>query len=168
MKLYVVTTEYGEEIHSVCLTEELAKAAVADEIIHKEPGNPEEFATYKEVQLNTGGEPIFVLRGQDMFAECGIVGYQTELLSHRVLEQADQVSLALEEMQQWQESNANRLKVPDHRHVPVSGEVENDPLRCSTCGSRQPSMHPAVSGGGEVTSICPDKFHDVTGWGVKG
>jgi len=35
-----------------------------------------------------------------------------------------------------------------------------DHVRCPTCGSRQPSMHPAVSGGGEVTSRCPDAFHN--------
>lgn len=37
-----------------------------------------------------------------------------------------------------------------------------DPLHCPTCGSPQPSMHPAVSGGGEVTVVCPDEFHEVT------
>ncbi len=30
---------------------------------------------------------------------------------------------------------------------------------CPTCDSPQPSMHPAVSGGGEVTGLCPDAFH---------
>lgn len=34
-----------------------------------------------------------------------------------------------------------------------------DPLRCPTCDSPQPSMHPAFGGGGEVTSLCPDPFH---------
>lgn len=33
------------------------------------------------------------------------------------------------------------------------------PDRCPACGSRQPSMHPAVGGGGEVTSICQNPFH---------
>lgn len=32
-------------------------------------------------------------------------------------------------------------------------------LRCPTCGSPEPRSHPAVSGGGEVTHICPDPFH---------
>lgn len=34
-----------------------------------------------------------------------------------------------------------------------------DPLRCPTCDSPQPSMHPAAGGGGEVISICSDGFH---------
>jgi hypothetical protein len=32
-------------------------------------------------------------------------------------------------------------------------------VRCPTCGSTQPSMHPAVGGGGEVTKLCQDEFH---------
>lgn len=36
---------------------------------------------------------------------------------------------------------------------------ECDPLRCPTCDSPQPSMHPAVGGGGEITGLCPDAFH---------
>lgn len=40
---------------------------------------------------------------------------------------------------------------------------EPDPLRCPTCDSQQPSMHPAVGGGGEVTGLCADRFHAVPG-----
>lgn len=32
-------------------------------------------------------------------------------------------------------------------------------LRCPTCSSPQPSMHPAAGDGGEVTSMCSDAFH---------
>lgn len=34
-------------------------------------------------------------------------------------------------------------------------------MRCLTCGSTQPSMHPAVGGGGEVTKLCQDDFHGI-------
>lgn len=34
-------------------------------------------------------------------------------------------------------------------------------LRCPTCTSPQPSMHPAIGGGGEVTGLCGDAFHRV-------
>jgi hypothetical protein len=33
------------------------------------------------------------------------------------------------------------------------------PWRCPTCDSPQPSMHPAVSGGGEAIP-CRDPWHD--------
>jgi flavin-dependent thymidylate synthase len=38
--------------------------------------------------------------------------------------------------------------------------MASDNLRCPTCGSRQQSQHPAVSGGGEVTKICQDPWHN--------
>jgi hypothetical protein len=34
-------------------------------------------------------------------------------------------------------------------------------MKCPTCGSTKPSMHPAVSGGGEVTKLCQDDFHGI-------
>ena len=34
--------------------------------------------------------------------------------------------------------------------------------RCPTCDSPQPSMHPAIGGGGEVTGLCSDPFHSGT------
>lgn len=39
----------------------------------------------------------------------------------------------------------------------------HSPLSCQTCGSPDPRTHPAVGGGGEVTSVCPDAFHGRTG-----
>lgn len=38
-------------------------------------------------------------------------------------------------------------------------EQSSRPERCPRCDSRMPSMHPAVSGGGEVTKLCPDPWH---------
>lgn len=48
---------------------------------------------------------------------------------------------------------------PSHVRWPYAVRGNTDHTRCGTCGSRQPSMHPAVSGGGEVTRKCPDAFH---------
>jgi hypothetical protein len=50
----------------------------------------------------------------------------------------------------------------DERYAPAQA-AGPDPFRCPTCGSPQPSMHPAVAGGGEVTSLCPDPFHTAGG-----
>lgn len=49
------------------------------------------------------------------------------------------------------------------RPLLVDGDpaLERDPLLCPTCDSPQPSMHPAVGGGGEVTALCVDRFHAV-------
>lgn len=40
-----------------------------------------------------------------------------------------------------------------------STEDEKRAMECPTCESPDPRMHPAISGGGEVTNICPDPFH---------
>jgi hypothetical protein len=38
-------------------------------------------------------------------------------------------------------------------------DTADRPPRCPTCDSPQPSMHPAVSGGGEAI-LCPDAWHN--------
>ena len=48
--------------------------------------------------------------------------------------------------------------------------ADRDAFRCPDCGSPQPSMHPAVSGGGEVTRICAHPFHGAAQappWGLS-
>ena len=35
-----------------------------------------------------------------------------------------------------------------------------DAFACPDCGSPEPRLHPAVSGGGEVTRVCQHPFHD--------
>lgn len=39
----------------------------------------------------------------------------------------------------------------------------SDSLRCPSCDSPQPSMHPAAGDGGEVTRVCADPFHGPIG-----
>lgn len=46
------------------------------------------------------------------------------------------------------------------RWIIDTAPINDRPLRCPSCGSRQKSMHPAISGGGEVVRICPDQWHD--------
>jgi hypothetical protein len=36
---------------------------------------------------------------------------------------------------------------------------DGNALRCPTCTSREPRLHPAAGDGGEVTRVCPDAFH---------
>jgi hypothetical protein len=67
--------------------------------------------------------------------------------------------------QQWRENTGACLQAPAGEGITMT--INNRPRcpagwagRCPTCRSRQPSMHPAVSGGGEVTMICPDSWHD--------
>jgi hypothetical protein len=41
----------------------------------------------------------------------------------------------------------------------LEGKVPVQPTSCPTCQSPEPRLHPAVSGGGEVTHVCSDPFH---------
>jgi len=46
--------------------------------------------------------------------------------------------------------------------IPLENPVEIN-TRCPTCDSPDPTLHPAVQNGGEVTKECEDHFHcDVT------
>lgn len=54
----------------------------------------------------------------------------------------------------------SRAQVVPHLPPPVPHEPAGpDATHCPTCESPEPSLHPAVSGGGEVTHICDDPFH---------
>jgi hypothetical protein len=50
----------------------------------------------------------------------------------------------------------------DYWRALVPAHEPPDPLRCPSCQSPSPRLHPAVSGGGEVTKICIDAFHGDT------
>lgn len=54
----------------------------------------------------------------------------------------------------------SRAQVAPHLPPSVPHEPAGpDATHCPTCESPEPSLHPAVSGGGEVTHICDDPFH---------
>ena len=52
---------------------------------------------------------------------------------------------------------------PSHLNWPYAVRGNGDHTRCPKCGAPTPNLHPAVSGGGEVTSLCSDPFHKVPG-----
>lgn len=110
MKIYVVTEDGVDGTFAAYLRQEDAK-----EFIENNSG-----FTLNEETLNTGGEPIFVLRGQDMFATSGVIAYEQELRDHHQYGQAEEVQKALGEMFTWQDEHTDRLKNPDHEHVPAS------------------------------------------------
>lgn len=111
MKVFVVTEQGVDGVYGVCL-----KEADAEEMCASNSD-----LEYSEEIVNTGGEPVFLLRGQDMFASAGIRGYGKELEKHGQTEQVAQVQLALEEMFDWQGEHIDLLKRPDHQHQPVAG-----------------------------------------------
>lgn len=65
-------------------------------------------------------EPRFVIRGQDALALVAIERYRVECEVRGLFGQRDQVQRAKQEIAGWQRRNPDRVKLPDHVHVPVS------------------------------------------------
>lgn len=111
MKLYILTEDGVDGVYAVCLRKEDAERMCEENV----------WLTVSEEVLNTGGEPIFVLRGQDKMSSFGVVGYLDALTRADQPVQAHQVTLALGELYQWQRDNEDRTKFPDHPHEPAIG-----------------------------------------------
>jgi DNA-binding HxlR family transcriptional regulator len=63
--------------------------------------------------------PVFVIKAQDALAPQAIEAYRRLCVRYELLEQAEQVQLALDEIEAWQAANEDLLRLPRHRHVPV-------------------------------------------------
>lgn len=63
--------------------------------------------------------PIFVVKGQDVLAVETIEAYRDLCVKYSLTAQADQVDLAIAEMVAWQGENQDRVRLPEHRHVPA-------------------------------------------------
>lgn len=70
--------------------------------------------------------PVFVLKGKDALAPFLVLTYQRECYRYGLEEQARQVQLAYEEMAAWQRRNPDRVKLPDHPHVPAVPSVPQE------------------------------------------
>lgn len=64
--------------------------------------------------------PVFVIKAQDMLAHPAVKAYRDLCLAYGAVDQAAEVRQALLEIGEWQARNADRLKLPDHPHVPVA------------------------------------------------
>jgi hypothetical protein len=118
MKVYIVYTNHGARVKGVYLTQRLADIAVTNEL--NRLFLPEDGYVFSDSwEVDTDGEPVFLLRGQDKYATAGIFGYVLGLESWKQHEQAEEASKAKDEMVSWQAKNPDRVKNPDHRHVPV-------------------------------------------------
>ncbi len=63
--------------------------------------------------------PVFVIKGKDQLAPHAVSAY-VELCERAGLpDQAREARYATGEIQNWQFRNRDRVKLPDHKHVPV-------------------------------------------------
>lgn len=63
--------------------------------------------------------PVFTIKGQDRLAVAAVEGYRAICENAGLTEQAHQVAIAGREIHDWQQRNPDRLKFPDHKHVPA-------------------------------------------------
>lgn len=62
--------------------------------------------------------PVFVIQGKDRLAPQTIAQYARSCEAAGLTEQAREVRKALLEITEWQHRNHDRVKYPDHKHVP--------------------------------------------------
>lgn len=63
--------------------------------------------------------PVFVLKAKDALIVPTLRTYLQECSEHGLVEQAEQVRLAINEIRAWQAANIDQTKLPDHNHIPV-------------------------------------------------
>jgi hypothetical protein len=68
--------------------------------------------------------PVFTIKGKDQLAVAAIEHYRYLCDINNLTEQAAEVEKAIIEIEHWQFRNPDRVKRPDHRHVPVAGEAK--------------------------------------------
>jgi hypothetical protein len=66
--------------------------------------------------------PVFVLKAQDELAIPTILFYMRSLEKFGLMDQSAEVSKALDEFKEWEQENPDKMKMPDHKHVPASEE----------------------------------------------
>lgn len=68
--------------------------------------------------------PVFTLLGKDKLALVTLDAYRLSCLEEGLVEQAAEVTKAMNEMHDWQKENSKLMKMPDHKHVAVGDKNE--------------------------------------------
>jgi hypothetical protein len=67
--------------------------------------------------------PTFTFKAQDKYAAGAILYYMRRLDEDMLYAQTREVNRALTEFEGWQERNPDKMKAPDHFHVPVTPPI---------------------------------------------
>lgn len=80
-------------------------------------------AAMREKLYGPGGDdpmPVFVIKGKDELAVSAVTAYRTICYQRGLIDQGNEVDLAVREIAGWQGRNIGLVKLPDHEHVPVT------------------------------------------------
>jgi hypothetical protein len=65
--------------------------------------------------------PVFTIKAQDKLAIRAVEAYRRLCVDAGLDEQVLQVDLAIGEMLHWRGANPDRVRLPEHRHIPPDG-----------------------------------------------
>lgn len=88
-----------------------------------------------------GFVPQFVIKATDAFAVETIRDYLRQCWRENLFAQSNEVTKALAEIIAWQQANPDRVRLPDHKHVPHKDERPHS----RACGIRQHEHGPDCS-----------------------
>lgn len=71
--------------------------------------------------------PVFVIKAKDSLAMSAVEAYRILCRHSGMPGQADQVQLALDEIEAWQGRNPELVKAPYHRHIPARPATQTPP-----------------------------------------
>jgi hypothetical protein len=66
--------------------------------------------------------PVFTIKAKDRLASAAILAYYDLCVVSGLASQATEVSKALRETRHWQARHRDEVQMPDHRHLPVTGQ----------------------------------------------
>lgn len=66
--------------------------------------------------------PVFTLKAKDQFTVPTVEYYNRLCRAHGLYDQVIENDKALAELRAWETRNSDRMKLPDHKHVPTTGE----------------------------------------------
>lgn len=75
--------------------------------------------------MTTDPMPVFVIKAKDRLAFDAIDAYANLCLDAGLVAQAQEASLAAEEVMNWQARNPTAVQWPDHRHVPATADASD-------------------------------------------
>ena len=64
--------------------------------------------------------PVFTIQAKDRLAVAALIAYQVLCDEWHLPQQVAEVEKAIEEMVAWRKRNPQRVKIPDHTHVPAT------------------------------------------------
>lgn len=93
--------------------------------------------------------PVFTIKAQDQLAVVAVEHYRHLCEINGLTDQAAEVEKAIDEIEQWQHRHTDRVKRPDHQHMPV-GKTPccGDPTNRD--GGAHPWVHVSEDGPGDV------------------